>query len=222
MMNRGMFVFAWLFTLCFMVILPVQAEQPRELLWDDLIPKSADFHDPFTTLIPEQLYLLATVAQFRARQDEGSAIDDKEVAEAENAYIDLKAKGVDVDGLLAQRDEIAEKRRQRATATNGELDGKLVRMPGYVLPLEFTDKKVTEFLLVPYVGACIHTPPPPPNQIILVKIHDGFESAGMFTPVWVNGVLRSQQGNPSLSLVDGSADIPVAYVLTADDVEPYE
>ena len=49
------------------------------------------------------------------------------------------------------------------------LDGKLVKIPGYMVPLEDDSEVVSEFLLVPYVGACIHTPPPPPNQIVQVK-----------------------------------------------------
>jgi hypothetical protein len=61
------------------------------------------------------------------------------------------------------------------------------------LPLEFAEGKVTEFLLVPFVGACIHTPPPPPNQIIHVKVESGFRSKGMFEPVWVDGVIKAEQ-----------------------------
>src|SRR6187549_1707175 len=51
------------------------------------------------------------------------------------------------------------------------LDGKSVRIPGYMVPLEDDSEIVSEFLLVPYVGACIHTPPPPPNQIVQVKMN---------------------------------------------------
>ena len=51
-------------------------------------------------------------------------------------------------------------------------------MPGYLLPLEFSGKLVSEFLLVPWVGACIHTPPPPPNQIVHVKTDKPIELAG--------------------------------------------
>ena len=142
-------------------------------------------------------------------------------SETNDALAQLEAEGIDVDDLLARRAEVTEKRRQRAWSTNAELEGKLIRMPGYVLPLEYEGKKVNEFLLVPYVGACIHTPPPPPNQIIHVKLERGFESEGMFEPVWVNGVLEAEQSNPNLSFVDGSADIPVAYTLKAEQVEPY-
>jgi uncharacterized protein len=70
-----------------------------------------------------------------------------------------------------------------------ELDGKRVRIGGYVVPLDFEATNVKEFLLVPFVGACIHVPPPPPNQIIYVKAAKGFDVAGSFDPVYVTGTL---------------------------------
>ena len=53
-----------------------------------------------------------------------------------------------------------------------------VKIAGYVLPLDFEDTTVKEFLLVPYIGACIHVPPPPPNQIIYVTSEEGIEVGG--------------------------------------------
>src|SRR5262249_18505408 len=70
------------------------------------------------------------------------------------------------------------------------LDGKRVRLGGYVVSLDFDATRVKEFLLVPFVGACIHVPPPPANQIVYVKSADGFEVSGMFEPVWVTGTLK--------------------------------
>ncbi len=135
---------------------------------------------------------------------------------------ELRSANVDVDGLLARRAQIAEKRRERAHTANPELDGNTVRMPGYLLPLELREKKVTEFLLVPWVGACIHTPPPPANQIIHVKLTNEFETnGGLYTPVWVSGVIKTEINAPELSYVDDRRNIDVSYVMQADDVEPY-
>jgi hypothetical protein len=69
-------------------------------------------------------------------------------------------------------------------------DGKRVRIGGYVVSLDFDATKVKEFLLVPFVGACIHVPPPPANQIVYVKADKGFDVSGMFEPVWVTGTLK--------------------------------
>jgi uncharacterized protein len=71
------------------------------------------------------------------------------------------------------------------------LDGKMVRIPGYMVPLEDDSEVVSEFLLVPYVGACIHTPPPPPNQIVEVKMNSQKKvKMSFWDPVWVQGKLQ--------------------------------
>lgn len=67
------------------------------------------------------------------------------------------------------------------------LDGERVQIGGYVVPLDFESTKVKEFLLVPFVGACIHVPPPPANQIIYVKPAQPFEIKATFDPVYVTG-----------------------------------
>ncbi|MBM3784043.1 MAG: DUF3299 domain-containing protein [Acidobacteria bacterium] len=71
------------------------------------------------------------------------------------------------------------------------LDGKMVKIPGYMVPLEDDSEIVTEFLLVPYVGACIHTPPPPPNQIVQVKMNNQKKvKMSFWDPVWIHGKLN--------------------------------
>ena len=71
------------------------------------------------------------------------------------------------------------------------LNGTLVKVPGFVVPLEDWASVVSEFLLVPYVGACIHTPPPPPNQLVYVEMEDGKRASyDGWSPVWVEGTLR--------------------------------
>lgn len=213
----------WIALLLFLAIATtVPAADVRELTWDDLIPKSTNFDDPFTALNGSQLYALSQIARARAQQAAGTTIAEEDLKRVAAAEAKLKAEGIDIDGLLARRAEITNKRRQRAQAVNTKLDGEAVRMGGYLLPLEYTGKKVTEFLLVPWVGACIHTPPPPPNQIVHVKLAEGYEtSGGPFAPVWVYGVMRTESSSPKLSLVDGSANIATGYALQASDVKPY-
>jgi hypothetical protein len=92
-----------------------------------------------------------------------------------------------------------------------ELDGKRVRIGGYVVPLDFEAATIKEFLLVPFVGACIHVPPPPPNQIIYVKTAKGFDVAGSFDPVYVTGTLKVA------SQYTGLAE--TGYTIDADKVE---
>ncbi|MBT6314653.1 MAG: DUF3299 domain-containing protein [Alphaproteobacteria bacterium] len=105
---------------------------------------------------------------------------------------------------------------------NADLNGKTIRMPGYVLPLEFDGGETTEFLLVPFVGACIHVPPPPPNQIVHVNFRRGFKSPGLYTPVYVTGRLAAIGGTVDLSLTDGQTPVETGYRLEAVSVEPYK
>ncbi|SHO54842.1 DUF3299 domain-containing protein [Vibrio quintilis] len=73
-----------------------------------------------------------------------------------------------------------------------ELNGSFVKIPGFVIPLEGDENTVTEFLLVPYFGACIHVPPPPPNQIIDVKFPKGAPVQELWDVVYVIGKLKTE------------------------------
>ena len=71
------------------------------------------------------------------------------------------------------------------------LDGKLVKIPGFIVPLEDYEEEGAEFLLVPYFGACVHTPPPPPNQMVFVAMEGGKRlKFGWWDPVWMEGTLK--------------------------------
>jgi hypothetical protein len=181
------------------------AAEPREVTWDDLVPAEAEFDDAFTRLDEDTLFELSMVANVRDRIESGQEVDEKTLASYRERVETLEGDGVDVDGLIAMRDQVAKERVAKTYLANEELDGKPVRIP------------------VPYVGACIHTPPPPPNQIVHVKTKEAYATdGGLYTPVWVNGLMKAEQVQSSLSFVDGASDIPSAYALEAISVEPYE
>ena len=92
------------------------------------------------------------------------------------------------------------------------LNGTRVKIGGYVVPLDFESTTVKEFLLVPFVGACIHVPPPPANQIVYVKTDKGFEVQGTFDPVTVTGTIKTE------TAFTGIAD--AGYSINAETVEP--
>lgn len=93
------------------------------------------------------------------------------------------------------------------------LEGKQVKIPGFVVPLETSDKGLKEFLLVPYFGACIHTPPPPANQIIHVLSNPPVRGFQSMSAVWVSGTLGLERSNSELG-VSG-------YQISAARVEKY-
>lgn len=198
------------------------AEPPRQLMWEDLVPKPGTLDEALAGLTREQLAALAELASVRDRKARGEKLTAADVADEEALSRKLHEAGVDVDGLLARRQELAAKRRAQKNAVNPALNGKLVRIPGYLLPLEFSGKAVSEFLLVPWVGACIHTPPPPPNQIVHVTAGKPFEISGVFMPVWVTGQLTTGSVKRSLFLVDGTSDVDIGYTVRAAEVEPYK
>tara|TARA_B100000674_G_C37779868_1_gene886694 strand:+ start:221 stop:895 length:675 start_codon:yes stop_codon:yes gene_type:complete len=91
-----------------------------------------------------------------------------------------------------------------------EIDGQAVRVPGFVVPLEFDDNQViTQFFLVPYFGACIHMPPPPPNQIILVNYSTGLELDALYDPIWVSGMLKVSMTENNLGRSAYSMDMHI-------------
>lgn len=102
----------------------------------------------------------------------------------------------------------------KATDTLKKLDGQTVRIPGFVVPLDDFQEEGAEFLLVPYYGACVHTPPPPPNQIVMVAM-TGKKAVklNLFDAVWMSGKIKI-----------ASVESPygtVGYTLEGLKVEPY-
>jgi uncharacterized protein len=104
----------------------------------------------------------------------------------------------------------------KASPLNMALNGKLIKLPGYVVPLETDGQKSSEFLLVPYFGACIHVPPPPANQTVYVTTRDkkGAKIRKLYDVVWVTGVINAEKLKTDLA--------DAGYTIDATKVEPYE
>lgn len=201
-----------------LICLPVWGEKVRQLSWEDLIPSDQQSADPLADLTDEQremVYWLSYVGDNFLKS--GQEADKDLIEEVQKTIKQLNDSGVDVNLIVAKLTDMR-------TAIVEELNGQNVRIPGYLLPLEMSGSKATEFLLVPYVGACIHVPPPPRNQIVYVKAPSGkgYTSENLFDPVWVTGVISAQPMVKDLFLVDGTADINIGYSMKATHVEPYK
>lgn len=197
--------------------LPALADQVRQLSWQDLVPTHLSSVDPMAGLTQEQQDLaMWTINMFDSLPQRGP---DTEAlfAEVDEVIVELKEKGIDIEAIRAERKKIQ-------TAMVEELNGQRVRIPGYLLPLELIGSNVSEFLLVPYVGACIHVPPPPPNQIVHVNVvsKKGYRSKDLYEPVLITGVISVQSMKKDLYLVDGSANINVGYSMQASKIRPYK
>ncbi|MDG1470655.1 DUF3299 domain-containing protein [Pseudosulfitobacter sp. SM2401] len=100
-----------------------------------------------------------------------------------------------------------------ATKLNTALDGAYIKMPGYIIPIDLSTNGVTSFVLVPYVGACIHTPPPPPNQLVFVTTKTPWPSTDLWEAVWVTGLMQHELQSRELA--------DTGYRLRADEMEVY-
>lgn len=102
----------------------------------------------------------------------------------------------------------------QSVEVNPDLLGQRIMIPGFIVPLAFDkDRRVTEFFLVPFFGACIHLPPPPPNQIVYVSYERGVQLNNFYDAYVVHGVLNNE--------VIRNDTATSAYQLQADGVSPY-
>ena len=135
-----------LLALMLLVSLPLQADEYREVTWDDLMPEGW-FPEP-----PQEHDVFA--------QEFEGGIDTLSYTEVAPIV--------------------------------GDLDKQKLKLPGYIIPIKFDALTVSEFLLVPYMGACIHVPPPPENQIVYVTLATPTEMTELWTPVWVSGIMQTE------------------------------
>ena len=132
----------------------------RTVEWVDLIP-------------PEVLEILLNPPRYITEIEDGSP-QDQITSQIKNT--------------LAEEEEDAYRRALASTDVNPALNGQKIRIPGFVVPLEFDEEQtISQFFLVPYFGACLHMPPPPPNQIILVDAPEGVQMSALYEPFWLEG-----------------------------------
>ncbi|MEM0953414.1 MAG: DUF3299 domain-containing protein [Pseudomonadota bacterium] len=142
------------------------AEQTyREIEWIELIPE-------------EVLEILMNPPETLMNIADGSELDKLPSEGGDSAVYGM--------GAEAQRYEEA----LQSTEVKAEFDGERVKIPGFIVPLAFDETRmISEFFLVPYFGACLHSPPPPPNQIIHSKFDGGISLDDIYEPFWLEGTL---------------------------------
>jgi hypothetical protein len=102
---------------------------------------------------------------------------------------------------------------ENATKLNPVLDGAYIKMPGYIIPIDQSIDGVTSFVLVPYVGACLHTPPPPANQLVFVTTNKPWPSDNLWNAVWVTGQMQHELQSTEVA--------ETGYLLKAEEMETY-
>ena len=185
---------------------------------DDLVPALENPRSPYLDLpghVRRDFLNLWTVYGRKARGRRSEQLDSLE----SRSIAALEAAGVDAHRVLRDMIEFVRQNRANDSRLVEELNGKDVELAGYLLPLEFSGSRVVEFLLVPTDGACIHTPVPPLNQLVHVRLRDGIENPGLFKPVRVAGRLGTDSSVQSVSYADGNSEIKVGYSMAAAGIE---
>ncbi|SDF03364.1 hypothetical protein SAMN04488117_10259 [Celeribacter baekdonensis] len=103
---------------------------------------------------------------------------------------------------------------ENATKLNTALDGASVKLPGYIIPMQIEAEGVSAFILVPYTGACIHVPPPPPNQLVYVTTQTPWPSNKLWDAIWVYGRLKARLQSTEIA--------EIGYEIVASKIEIYD
>ncbi|MCC4818223.1 hypothetical protein BCU85_05055 [Vibrio lentus] len=198
------------------VSLPTYANTAVALEWQDLNSAAQEVTLEMPDLTDQQMRLLQGVIAMSASKEERAQQQAVEFKET------LKEQGINADEVIALRDEYMQTMKASAEAITTDFDGKKVRVPGFIVPLEFSEgMTATEFLLVPVAGACIHMPPPPANQIVRVSFPEGFQVQNVQYPVWVEGDFSSNKVTEEVYLVDGKSNLTMGYEMNASMIEDY-
>ena len=180
-------IICWVFLLAPVHIEAANSDAFEEIEWIQLMPK-------------DDLHALLNPPEFLAQIQDGSEQD---------VIASLSE--------VAAENEAVRRFQQALTSVRviDNYDKKAVKIPGFIVPLKSDEQqRVTEFFIVPYFGACVHMPPPPPNQIIHAKVTEGFVLSQLTEPFWFEGVIHIQTTNN----LTGTA----AYAMVLHNIQVFE
>ncbi|MFN3212955.1 MAG: DUF3299 domain-containing protein [Henriciella sp.] len=170
----------------------VKEGDPLPIMWEDLMPEGSEEA------------LMREYEAFYAMLEKRYAANTTTLADAADPYARIE-EGSEFDFMP----------QLGGFETVEELNGVLIRMPGYVVPFDYkSDSKHSAFLFVPYMGACIHTPPPPPNQIVFVRADPAIKISDIWAPYWIEGTLSTEKTENELG--------DTAYALSMSSIEDYD
>ncbi|MEZ8967982.1 DUF3299 domain-containing protein [Vibrio breoganii] len=185
--------------------------------WKDFIPPATETIELPALSKPQvsHLYNILNYRNTSQRRD----MSDAESQQYQKDIDALRTSGYEADDLLKLRDEALAIERRRLSTVNTQLNLSNVSIPGFLVPLEMEGMLTTKFLLVPTAGACIHTPPPPANQTVIVELEKGFELQDLYKVIVVTGDIVTNQQDLPISFIDGTEVVSTGYSMSAVSVE---
>ena len=200
--------------------------KPEEIGFSDLVdPLAIVFDDPYRDMGPHLLNELKILIQLDQKLSQNDLAEDERArlkALRSAAKDTLEINGQDIDALLAQRWDVARKRKNALMATNPALDKVEVTLSGYLIPAPQGADGTYFGYLVSQVGMCSHLPTPPPNKLVRVRLLDDPKSESVYVPVQVSGQLRAEESDATIYVVDGEARMFSGWTLYANTVDRRE
>lgn len=201
---------------------PAIAGETMAVDWSQLPdPTAQEFEDPYRDLAPGQMSDLMSLVGIREELGrEGLAIEERGQLKSRSAELEaaLQAAGLDLEWLLSQRWFVADRRRLAAVAGNAALDGESVEIAGFLIPAPPTDSGEARAYLLPDRGVCNHLQPPPPNQLVRLRMRDVPKAWGSCFPVTVRGALRAEETRYEVVVIDHSMLMWSAWTLETEVV----
>jgi hypothetical protein len=195
------------------LVATLPAEASDELDWHSLRPAAAPADNPFERLTPQQTDWITEIALGRLMQARGRPVSAEAAARQAALADTLAAEGLDAEQLLLQRDALIAQRRAAAQAPVPAVAGREVRLVGHLVPASADGATVTDWLFVPWAGACSHTALPA-NQIVRIPAKDLAEADRHGTqPLVLTGWIDVHEQESQLRLVDGELLLRSAYVV---------
>ncbi|MHA3980832.1 DUF3299 domain-containing protein [Halovulum sp. GXIMD14794] len=189
--------------------------------WPDLVDQSVQsYEDPFTELSYEQIDDLRRIVKLQAALD-GTNPSPGASARLEEIKAALSEQGIDADWLISQRWVVAERRELAGAAGNPTHDGETVTLGGFAIPAPPAENGTSTAYLVPERGMCSHVPPPPPNQMVRLRLSDGWKPAMIHEPIVVTGRLNIDPSERQLMVVDGFIQMKATFSMDVAEVQSF-
>jgi len=216
----------FVFVVAAMLAATQASAKPEEIGFSDLVdPLAIVFDDPYRDMGSHLLNELKTLVQLDQKLSQNELAEDERArlkARRSAAKETLEINGQDIDALLAQRWDVARKRKNALMATNPALDKVEVTLSGYLIPAPQGADGTYFGYLVSQVGMCSHLPTPPPNKLVRVRLLDDPQGQSVYVPVQVSGQLRAEESDATLYVIDGEARMLSGWTLYANTVERRE